>query len=128
MAEDGANVLLCISAVAAQCAFPHRGGRIFLQPLVKPLTEGHVAGFGQLRTLVCANKLVELSRHFLLRGTVCVTEDGISIIFMAHNDTGLPASVFQFSHHAITGRSSLCHGFSPPIDFCFSAMSKIQKK
>ena len=120
MTEDWANVLLRISAVAAQCAFSHCGSRIFLQPLVKPLTESHVTGFGQLRALVCANELVELSRHFLLRGTVCVAEDGISIIFMAHNDTGLPAPAFQFSYHAVAGWSSLCHGFHLQSDFVFN--------
>lgn len=107
------------AAIAVQGGGTKRSGHVLVQPFVQPDGEGHIAFFGQINTFIGFGELSQLDRQLFLRWRGDVTEDGVTVFLVAHHDAAFPAPILPLAYHAVTGRSSFCHGFSPPIEFCF---------
>ena len=87
----------------------HSACHVLVQPAIQPLAQRHRTVLGQVYTLVGVDLLAEFCRQFLLRGSVDVVEDGVSVFFVAHHDAAFPPTVVPLVYHAVTGRSALCH-------------------
>ena len=97
-----------IPAIVFQRARPE-SERHLLQPCVQPFPESHFALLRQVNALVGVDILAELCGQLFLIISVDVTEDGIAIFLVTHHNAALPPTVVPLAHHAVAGRSALCH-------------------
>ena len=47
---------------------------------------------------------------------VDVAEDGVAVFLVAHYDASFPPTVVTLAHHAVAGRSALCHLLKRAVD------------
>ena len=107
--QPGLDVALDVLPVTLQRGLTHHGRDVLLQPAVQPLSQRHPAILAQVHIPVLLDALVQLFHQGLLTFGGDVAEDGLAVLLVAHHDAALPASVLPFAHHAVAGRSALCH-------------------
>ncbi len=113
--QAGLDMVVQVPPVPVQRIAADGPGHAPVQPLIQPLREGHSALLRQINALVGVDVLTELRRQLFLGIGIDVAEDGIAVIFVAHHDPALPASVVPLAYHAVAGRSSFAHMESSPF-------------
>ena len=106
--QAGLHVVFHIPAIVFQRARPE-SDRHLLQPCVQPFPESHFALLRQVNALVGVDILAELCSQLFLIISVDVAEDRVAVFLVSYHDAALPATVVPLAHHAVAGRSALCH-------------------
>ena len=103
------DVAFDVLAVTGESTGAHRSLLVLRQPTVQPLAQRHAAVLGQLHITVALDVLVELVQQRLLGLGVDMAEQRLAVFLVADDDAALPAAILPPAHHAVPGRSTLCH-------------------
>ena len=90
-------LLITAQGVGTQC-----DGTVLFHPAIQPLAQSHAAVLGELCVLINIHITVELGQQFFLGFSQHISEDGLTVFLVSHNDAALPAAILPFAYHAIS--------------------------